>query len=100
MERGVERSKGKLNQPPSKREMRICKEGEDSGIKLLTTLSSLFVPNSKQDISIEFIDLEAGWQIAGDKVDTTVSRDAWNSQENTTGFPWCDFVVSHVDTTK
>ena len=51
----------------------ICKKGEDSGIKLLTTLSSLFVSNSKQDISIEFSYLDPGWQIVGDKVNVSES---------------------------
>lgn len=78
----------------------ICKKGEDSGIKLLTTLSSLFVSNSKQDISIEFSYLDPGWQIVGDKVNTIASVDAWNSQENAAGFPCRDFVVKHVDRTK
>ncbi|XP_022785449.1 uncharacterized protein LOC111325810 isoform X2 [Stylophora pistillata] len=80
--------------------LKICKKGEDSGIKLLTTLSSLFVSNSKQDISMKFIHLEAGWQIVGDEVKTIASRDAWNSPENATDFPYCDFVVRHADMTK
>ena len=35
-------------------------------MKLLTTLSSLFVSNSKKDISIEVTAVASGWHIIGD----------------------------------
>ena len=36
-------------------------------MKLLTTLSSLFVSNSEKDISIEVTAVASGWHIIGDK---------------------------------
>ena len=35
-------------------------------MKLLTTLSSLFVSNSEKDISIEVTAVASGWHIIGD----------------------------------
>nr|XP_058953133.1 uncharacterized protein LOC131780545 isoform X1 [Pocillopora verrucosa] len=75
----------------------ICKKVENEEMKFLTTLSSLFVSNSEKDISIEVTAVASGWHIIGDYKKGIASRSAWNSQENTTDFPRCDFCVSHDD---
>ncbi|KAJ7382364.1 Netrin receptor unc5c [Desmophyllum pertusum] len=78
----------------------VCQKEEEMGNRLLTALAGLFVSNSDEDIRIEFTALETGWQIKGGKVQTITSRDAWNSPENATDFPRCDFEIRHVDQTK
>ena len=46
----------------------VCKKEEEKGNQLLTTLSGLFVSNSKENIKIELADLDPGWQIKGANV--------------------------------
>ena len=46
----------------------VCEKEAEKGNRQLTTLSGLFVSNSKENIRIEFTDLDPGWQIKGDKV--------------------------------
>ncbi|CAH3155964.1 unnamed protein product, partial [Pocillopora meandrina] len=41
---------------------------EDAEMKFLTTLSSLFVSNSEQDISIEVSAVASGWHISGENM--------------------------------
>ncbi|RMX40227.1 hypothetical protein pdam_00014342, partial [Pocillopora damicornis] len=78
----------------------VCEKEAEKGNRQLTTLSGLFVSNSKGNIRIEFTDLDPGWQIKGDKVKIIYIKDAWNSPENSANFPFCVFEVSHVDRTK
>ncbi|XP_022785393.1 uncharacterized protein LOC111325770 [Stylophora pistillata] len=78
----------------------VCKKEAEKGNRLLTTLSGLFVSNSKESITIEFTDMDPGWQIKGNNVKAISTRDAWNSPENSANFPLCVFDVSHVDRTK
>ena len=51
----------------------ICKKGEDEEMKLLTTLSSLFVSNSEKDIGIEVTAVALEWHIIGDNKKVTYS---------------------------
>lgn len=78
----------------------VCKKEEEKGNRLLTTLSGLFVSNSKENIKIELTDLDPGWEIKGANVKVISIKTAWNSPENSVNFPLCVFKVSHVDLTK
>ncbi|KAM7434827.1 Netrin receptor unc5c [Porites harrisoni] len=76
---------------------KICQKGDQSGKRLLTPLSGIFVSNSNDDIKIELNSLEDGWKVKGSNVKTIKSRDAWNSTESSTDFPRCYFDICHVN---
>ncbi|XP_066028643.1 uncharacterized protein [Pocillopora verrucosa] len=78
----------------------VCSKEESDGRHLLTTLGGLFVSISDEDIKIEVSGLESGFEWKGSSVKTIKSKDAWNTPENSTDFPYCVFEIKCVDKMK
>nr|XP_058953109.1 uncharacterized protein LOC131780529 [Pocillopora verrucosa] len=71
----------------------VSSKEESEGRHLLTTLGGLFVSISDEDIKTEVSGLESGFELQGSSVQTIKSKDAWNTPQNSTDFPYCVFEI-------